>query len=106
MKMNFHAFTQDTIGNAWVKEPGFALYVRRCPDLRVRDRLGDYTLASMNATKPGKGALTRFLDEWEPKVAFSFENVMNMRLVAYLARRGYRVTTEPMEYPPCMVKSE
>lgn len=106
MKMNFHAFTQDTIGNAWIKEPGLSLYVRRVPTPHMYPKLGDYTLASMNATKPGSGSLTRFLDEWEPKVSFSFENVMNVRLVAYLARRGYRVTTKPFDYPPCMVKSE
>jgi hypothetical protein len=103
-KMNFHGFTQDTLGNAWIQEPGLAIYVRRIPAPHV-ERYGEFCIASVNAKRPGSGALTRFLDEWEPKVAFSFENVMNVRLVAYLARRGYRVTTEAMTYPPSMVNT-
>lgn len=83
--------------SAWVDEPGLSLYVRKA----IRSGV-DFDLANMNAHRPGRGALTHFLDKWEDKYAFHVECVHNPRLVAYLERRGYKRLPD-IEGAPCMV---
>lgn len=72
--------------SAWVREPGLSLYVRRRSASSPRV---DFVIANCDADEPGRGALTRFLDAWEPTLALKFECVHNPRLAAYLERRGY-----------------
>jgi hypothetical protein len=74
---------------AWVQEPGIRLYLRRPPH-GLRPVGVDFDLASMDAHPTGNGALTRFLDRYEPEYGFYVENLLNDRLVGYLERRGYR----------------
>lgn len=84
--MTFLQFTRTKMRSAWLRERGgLSLYVRRSfwPTR-------DYELANMSADVPGRGALTRFLDRYEPRFQFYVEAVLNPRLIAYLARRGYR----------------
>jgi len=71
--------------SAWISEPGIRIYIRK----GWLATHGDYVLANMEARKPGKGALTAFLDRWEPHYRFSIENVINPRLIPYFERRGY-----------------
>jgi hypothetical protein len=99
--MNFLDFVAAfSLHNAWIREPGLQLYVRRAPS---RPDLID--LATMDATVPGKGALTRFLDAYEPSYRFHIENVLNERLVSYLQRRGYVVINRECDGPiPLMQK--
>jgi hypothetical protein len=71
--------------NSWVQEPGIELYVRRS----IPSRGTDFDLANMNADRPGSGALTAFLDKYEPLYSFYIENLLNPRLVPYFEKRGY-----------------
>jgi hypothetical protein len=71
----------------WVKEFGVRIYVRK-PVSALHS--ADFEIANIEADNPGRGNLTKFLNEYEPKYSFLYENVMNERLLAYLVRRGYR----------------
>lgn len=83
--MNFKEFTQSSLPNAWIKEPGIDLYVRKSI------RPCDFDLANLSAVHPGHGAFTRFLDAYEPHFTFFVENIMNQRLISYLGKRGYKI---------------
>jgi hypothetical protein len=83
----------------WVFEPGIRIYVRK----GWRPRHGDYVLANMEATTPGKGALTKFLDTWEPKYQFSVEQILNERLIPYFERRGYVYESGKFPGSLCMI---
>lgn len=83
--MTFEQFVKSGPSNAWVREPGIELYVRRS----LPSRGTDFDLANMNANPPGVGALTRFLDKYEPQYTFYIENIHNERLIPYFKRRGY-----------------
>lgn len=80
----FDNFLAGTMRNAWVREPGIELYVRRS----IRIGVG-IDIANVNADKPGQGSFTRFLDKYEPDHVFCVELIHNPRLPAYLAKRGY-----------------
>lgn len=83
--MTFEEFlNQRKQRNAWVQEPGIEIYVRGSIRIGV-----DIDLANMNADVMGQGALTKFLDKYEPHHVFCVENIHNPRLAAYLKRRGY-----------------
>ena len=86
-------------GNEWVYERGLRLYVR----CSVPFRHTDYDLASVEADKPGSGAFTRFLDQYEPLYTFYLENVLEPRLVGYYQRRGYTIV-EGTAHCPCLRK--
>ena len=79
-----HFLQQRRQRNAWLREPGIALYVRRSIRIGV-----DIDLANANADIMGQGSLTRFLDKYEPNLVFCVENIHNPRLPAYFKRRGY-----------------
>lgn len=83
--MNFTNFLDSKFRNFWIKEPGIDIYVRRS----IRKGI-DIDLANMEAVVLGQGALTRFLDKYEPHHVFCVENIHNPRLPDYLTRRGYR----------------
>jgi len=82
--MNFTNFLDSRFRNFWINEPGIDIYVRRS----IRKGV-DIDLANMNADTMGTGALTNFLDKYEPNLVFCVENIHNPRLPAYLKRRGY-----------------
>ena len=84
--MNFEQFAKSNFRNSWVKEPGIEIYIRRC---LLTSRNADFEIANMVAKTPGKGALTKFLDKYEPEYAFFIECVLNKRLWTYFERRGY-----------------
>lgn len=85
-RMNFEEFIASKKRNAWIYEPGIEIYVR----ISLPVRGTDYDLASMNAERPGEGALTRFLDRYEGKYKFFIENVHEpSRLGEFFLRRGY-----------------
>jgi hypothetical protein len=83
----------------WISAPGLRLYVRRSSP----HRRTDYDLATANADKPGSGAMTRFLDQYEPLYSFYLENVLEPRLVGYYLRRGYTIV-EGTAHCPCLRK--
>jgi hypothetical protein len=99
-KLTFEKFLVSPLNNSWIKEPGLEIYVRKTKRLDGIQETID--LANMNAARPGKGALTRFLDRYEPDHIFYLENVFETRLKEYYERRGY-VTINDM-YPWCMLK--
>lgn len=96
------AAKEDWPRSAWTVEPGpLALYVRRAlhPDV-------DFDLANMNAKTPGKGALTAFLDKYEPHYVFRIENILNKRLVPFFLKRGYTIVPNPHDPEnayPCLI---
>jgi len=102
---NFQRFYDcKRIRNRHIREPGLWLYVRRSNVYRSAKYGVLFDLANMTADVPGKGALTAFLDAWEPKVGFFVESILNERLVAYLLRRGYAFTNPKVEFSPDMYK--
>lgn len=82
--MNLESFLKSKLRNAWIREPGISLYVRKSihPDV-------DIDLASLEADIPGKGALTAFLNRYEKQFVFRVESILNERLEHYLKNRGY-----------------
>lgn len=99
MKTSFEKFLEGPWQNLWITEPGINIYVRKSK------RLGIYStidLANITAHRPGKGALTSFLDRFEKDHIFYVENIFNDRLVPYLERRGYIIVND--SYPWCMIK--
>jgi hypothetical protein len=81
---SFDYFLAGTMRNAWVRESGIELYVRRS----IRIGVG-IDLAALNADEPGQGSFTRFRDKYEPEHVFCVELIHSPRLPAYLAKRGY-----------------
>lgn len=98
--LDFAEFIGSMRINAWVREPGINLYVRRS----WRSTSGDYHLANMAADIPGAGALTAFLNTYEPRFRFYIENIMEDRLRPFFLKRGYTYTTN--DYPRCMIGPE
>jgi hypothetical protein len=83
---DFLAMTWPT--NAWIREPGLNIYVRKT--FRLRDSVTHTVdLANVTADVPGSGSLTKFLDRYEPGHIFYLENVFETRLREYYERRGY-----------------
>jgi hypothetical protein len=70
----------------WVREPGLRIYMRG-PKFAQG---ADFTLSNISADKPGNGALTRWLDEYEPQFCFYIEQILERRFYLYFQRRGYR----------------
>ena len=103
--MTFEQFLKSNQKNAWVDGPKtLKLYVRRTPNNPYwLDHYGEIQLANMNAEKMGQGALTDFLNKWEPQFSIFIENVINTRLLGYFEKRGY---TQVKSHPdlPCFLK--
>lgn len=83
----FEDFLAASLRSQWIREPGLSLYVRR-PLFAARH---DFTLATLSADEPGSGALTRFLDKYEPQYSFHIECIHEERLMRYFWRRGYSI---------------
>lgn len=98
----FDQWWSGTIHSEWVWSGDLHMYVRHNAK-QVWNRYGQVTIANIQSNAMGQGGLTQFLNKWESQILFSFENVFNMRLVCFLARRGYQIRTEFDEYPPCML---
>jgi hypothetical protein len=100
--MNFDEFTKSLWYNHWIDEEGhLKMYVRRTPP-RFKHRWGNYQLASMsNEIAPGKGALKKFLDKYEPTYQFYIENLLNPQLAVFFLKRGYRIVSG--DHAPCMM---
>lgn len=101
--MRFEQFIVSKENRAWVTVPGLKIYVRR-PRWQLRGPGVDFELASMDARTPGRGALTKFLDKYESQFGFFVQSIINERLQAYLARRGYVVVSHESNPSPDMVK--
>ena len=82
--MNLLEFSRSPLRSIWLKEPGLNAYVRKSLYPGI-----DIDLANLDALNPGNGALTLFLDTYEPDFTFRVESIHNERLVCYLERRGY-----------------
>ena len=89
--------------SAWTYEPGIELYFRRPTGYSHN---ADWELASMKADKPGNGALTAFLDRFEPQFTFMIENVLEDRLAAYFERRGYRIVGNEQDLDRCLIAGQ
>ena len=104
MLVTFEQFIASKQQNAWVKGPKtLNLYVRRTPNNPYwRNHYGEIQLANMCSDTMGQGALTEFLNKWEPKLDIFIENVINDRLLGYFERRGYeRIDGREI---PCFIK--
>ena len=100
--MTFDEFMRDSAcRNEWVHEPGLSIYIRKTP-APCRDRWGDIQIANVTAAMPGAGAFTAFMDRIELGYSVYVENVINMRLDTWLARRGYQ--RRGQLYPSCFLK--
>lgn len=90
-----------TYNSEYIKEPGLSIYVRKPISFM---HSADVVIANVTSKKPSKGVFTKFLDEFEPKYNFLFENVLNDRFMQYLIKRGYRVINEyePLA-PPSLI---
>jgi hypothetical protein len=71
------------IHNAWLRENGLQLYVRKSLPYK-----GLIELANVNAEKMGKGAFTAFLDRIE-HLPLKVENVISDRFADFFRRRGW-----------------
>lgn len=69
----------------YVTAPGLEIYVRR--SIRYP---GVIVLANIKAIPERKGHLTRFLEEWSPRIALEVEHPHNPHLRAFLDRLGWR----------------
>jgi hypothetical protein len=98
-QLSFEKFLASPWPNYWIEEPGLHIYVRKTWRIENCDTID---LANITADVPGRGALTKFLDRYEPDHIFYVENIFNNRLVPYLERRGYVVVNR--EYPWCMIR--
>lgn len=67
------------------------MWVRKCIS---KARIAKIEIALITSRDRGGGHLTKFLDEYEPRVRMFFENVANPRLAHYLERRGYTLVEE------------
>lgn len=74
----------------WTYPKGLRLYVRRALVELYGPRV-HITLANIWAVRQGKGALTRFLDQWEPCLGLFVESVRDERFKAFWERRGYQL---------------
>lgn len=92
--MTFDQFILSPVRNAWVtagRGMKLDLYVRKSLPFGPRSNIGvEIELANLSAEHPGHGALTAFLDRWEPHYGLLVECIVNPRLFDYLKRRGYR----------------
>lgn len=105
MSIGFRKFLKSPLRNAWIMErtgnsSTLHVYVRRSI---IPSHEADFDLANMHASKPGRGALTRFLDRWEPFYRFRIEQVLNPRLEAYLMRRGYTIQSRDLASIPTLI---
>jgi hypothetical protein len=90
--------------NAWVREPGISIYVRKPTGFTHN---ADFELASMEADEPGNGSLSSFLDRHEPAHSFYVENIQQERLVSFFVRRGYRLAGAGRDHPDtCMITAQ
>lgn len=101
--MTLAAFMASGLRNAWVSEPGFsALYVRKAHGLLRGSLVDTLDLASMEASRPGAGALTRLVErlraDYPARVLF-VESVLNERLPRKLLALGFERV--PVTEPPC-----
>lgn len=103
---DFATSTNKWIRNEIIREPGLTIYVRRSVfgTRHIRGEGVDFDLANLSARKPGNGALTRFLDKYEPQYGFYVELIHNPRLAKYLERRGYVIHSEVYGVPSMVKK--
>ena len=96
--MDFQRFIESKMRNAWIVEPGIEIYVR----ISLPSRGTDYDLATAVAASTGRGALTRFLDTWEPRYSFYIENVLDPdRLGKFFLNRGYKEINQQFDVKTC-----
>lgn len=97
----------DPSENVWLRDTHLEIYVRICPTYLQRGvKEKNLQLANINATAPGKGHFTAFLEQAErmsPYSAIFIENVLTPRLCAFFERRGYVKWTEVETILPCYV---
>jgi hypothetical protein len=103
--LSFEQFIASGFRNQWISEPGIDMYVRIALPFYSRyvESTVDYDLANLVAVNPGNGALTRFLNRYEPLYGFRVESILNPRLIPYLERRGY-ILIPPKGPSPSMVR--
>lgn len=98
---------------SWVCDENLNIYMRRGYHCLYKGAISDVCLdiANVEATSPGNGAFTRFLEQVEEKVRQSeachhvfIESILNVRLAGYLKRRGYASTVNSNTLAPNMFK--
>lgn len=89
-----------------VTHPGLRLYVRVALPFWKLEMGVDYVIATVDAVSPGKGAFTKFLDEYEPCYGLMVESVINPRFAEYLKRRGYLIRKHSGVVAPTMYKAK
>jgi hypothetical protein len=93
--MNLEEFIASPLGNAWIKEPGIAYYVRK--NLRFG---GAIDLANVGSSNDGqKFGYWRFLKRYEKRYPFRVENVLNPDLARFYRRKGWHETRDQIDTP-------
>jgi hypothetical protein len=83
MQLDFLRFVSSDLTNAYVREHGLSIYVRK------NIERGLYDLANVTAVKAGRGAYTDFLARFADEYPFRVENVLNDRFADYHRRLGW-----------------
>lgn len=98
--MTLEDFLAGSVRNAWIKEPGIEIYVRK-----FMNRF-DVANIQVDESMRGRGVFTAWLTKAEGLVAGQFgtmmvENVHNPILIPFLVRHGY---IESFDRPYCFIK--
>lgn len=95
----------------WTHGDGLDIYMRLGHHFVHGEMLTCLDIANVNATKPGKGAFTAFLNKVEEAVKNSdvcncvfVESILEPRFVAYLQKRGYETTQNSVDLAPHLYK--
>lgn len=103
-KMSFEQFIGSDLRNAHIREKGITIYARRPTGYGHN---ANYELATLDADRPGRGALTAFMDKYGEKYTFYVENILEDRLVDFFQKRGYRIIGEHIGDPDrCMISEQ
>lgn len=95
--MTLEKFAAGTLRNAWLYEPGIQVYVRISARMLGGVRVRALDIANVAVDVDGIGTFTAFLGRAEALRGFDtvfVENVLNEKLAASLAKRGYSHTED------------
>lgn len=104
--MNLEEFAQSdkSLRSVHIREPGITIYIRKPTGFTHN---ADFELSTLSADRPGRGALTKFMDKYGDKYTFYVENILETRLVGFFERRGLRVIgNREGNYDLCMISAD
>ena len=113
--MNLHNFiSNDKLRNAWIKERGISIYIRRSvrlldPNSTTATPCLDIGSVEVDEDERGKGIFTAFLSRFEREAekigrAVYVESILEPRLKKFLLKQGYQLVPNSSEMSPSMFK--